>query len=208
MCDCSIHSLLLFCLYRIKEVFLVIPGGVSFLILLIIVIILKSCYKKEDIIKPIPCCIMHLLITVSLLFSIITVVFIFDNKIPFFIIFSNLTIIALFTSIITYFATVHYFLFSILILIIGLPCSAIWFIYSQSDEYMIAIAISFLFVIFYISFSSYLYNHVKVSDRDDQYMHKMNMKYYSAMLSTITLLWIIFIIPVIVVLLVGHGRQL
>ena len=73
---------------------------------------------------------------------------------------------------------------------------------------MIAIAISFLFVIFYISFSSYLYNHVKVSDRDDQYMHKMNMKYYSAMLSTITLLWLIFIIPVIVVLLVGHGRQL
>lgn len=143
---------------------------------------------------------MHLLITLSLLFSIITIVFILDNRIPFFIIFANLTIITLFTSFVSYFATVHYFLFSILILVLGLPCSAIWFVYSQSDEYMIAIAISFLFVIFYISYSTYLYNHVKVSDRDDRYMHKMNMKYYSSMLSTITLLWMIFIIPVIVVL--------
>lgn len=90
-----------------------------------------------------------------------------------------------------------------LVLALGLPLSGIWLIYSNDKEYIIAIGITFGFVLYYIAFTCYLYNHMRVNEDDDEYRHKMNMKFYSAMISTILPLGIVYILFIAIMFLVG-----
>ena len=90
-----------------------------------------------------------------------------------------------------------------LVLALGLPLSGIWLIYSNDKEYIIAMGITFGFVLYYIAFTYYLYNHMRVNEDDDEYRHKMNMKFYSAMISTILPLGIVYILFIAIMFLVG-----
>ena len=173
----------------------------SSLILFIVVIILKCCYKKGDIIHSATCFILHLVICLSFLSYMLSFSFLSSNKIPFFIIFTNLTFLSIVATIVSYFSTNHYYLYSMLVLVLGLPLSGIWFIYSNDKEYIIAMGITFGFVLYLIVFTSYLYNHMRVNEDDDEYRHKMNMKFYSAMVSNILPLGIVYIAFIMIMFL-------
>ena len=84
--------------------------AISSLIPLIVVIILRCRYKKGDIIHSITCFILYLIIFLSFLSFMLSFSFLSSNKIPFFIIFINLTFLSIVATIVSYYSTSHYYL--------------------------------------------------------------------------------------------------